>query len=651
VLIVRRIGAEVGRYYLDGRDPGRWSPGADALLGLTGPVGEADLRRVLSGRHPGSGRFLPERKPHRRRAGWDLIFAAPKSASLVEALGRPAVAQAHVAAVDAVVAHLEGRLRMKIGIAAGAPRRGEGLIGAAFQHHSNAAGEPHRHTHFLIANLSRTGDRWGAVLSDDWVIDRRAIDALYQLELRHQMAAHGVDLEWRMGDNGQADLAEVPRAAVRAGSTQGRLSARDGRFAARAAAVPRPWRRSVVEAGYREPTGAPGPAPALDDPRLDTAVAARLTARRSDFRGADALVALAETFAGGATTDQAFRWAETFCAASIPVPSPTSGPRWTTAAARDLDRELRDALLERGAVRVVGAPPGACALLAQAEHIERMAAEWERGGRRVAVDSPEPERWRLLAGIGADGGGADVLVVDGADRRTSRSLLRSLRRHGSEVVLVEGGTRPRLTNPVSHGLRDAADALGRVDPPVHRPWRLLDPGLEPGGVEGVGWATAGRLLAEWQARGRRELMVGLGLEEVRALNRAAAGPDRDPDDFRPGDRVVVLRGGAGRPRYGSLGTVVDGRPLRLAWDDGTVSEVPRPDGRSRPALGHGWAVTAHTAARTNSDLMVLGSARSLGLGPERIVAEVDRSLVEGSSRDRSSTLVPARPVPERGLGL
>jgi conjugative relaxase-like TrwC/TraI family protein len=651
MLIVRPIGAEVGRYYLDGRDPGRWTPGAHALLGLAGPVGEAELRRVLSGRHPATGRFLPERKPPRRRAGWDLVFAAPKSASLVEALGHPAVARAHMAAVDAVVAYLEGRLHMKIGIAAGSPLRAEGLIGAAFEHRSNAAGEPHRHTHVLVANLSRSGDRWGAILRNDWVIDRRAIDALYQLELRHQMVVHEVDLEWRMGDDGQADLAQIPRAAVRAASTQTRLARRDGRFAARASAQPQPWRRAVVAAGYREPTRGVGPAAGLDDSRLPTAVAARLTARRSDFRAADAVVALSETFPGGATTDQVHRWAERFCAGSIQVPSPTSAPRWTTAAARDLDRQLRDALLERGAVRIVGGPAGTCPLLSQAEYIEQLAAGWADGNRRVAVDSPEAERWRLLTGIGADADRADILIVDAADRRTTPSMLRTVRRHGGELVLVEGGTRPRLTNPVSHGLRDAADALGRIDLPAHLPWRIADVGRERDGPEPVGRVMAGRLLGEWQARGRRELLVGLGLEEVRALNRAAAGPDRNPDDFLPGDRVVVIRGGAGLPRYGSLGTVVDERPLRLAWDDGTVSEVAPPGGRARPRLGHGWAVTAPTAARTDRLLMVLGPARSLGFAAGRVVGEVDRAVIDGAMRDRRSALVPTRPAPERGLGL
>ncbi|HWC39380.1 MAG TPA: relaxase domain-containing protein, partial [Acidimicrobiales bacterium] len=118
---VRRGGE---RYYLDavaggaedhrrpGLEPdGVWLGRAAAALGLHGRVGGGELAAVLAGADPVSGELLNRAQDRVRVAGFDLVFAAPKSVSLCYALAdAPAAAEvrlAHEAAVAAAVGYLE----------------------------------------------------------------------------------------------------------------------------------------------------------------------------------------------------------------------------------------------------------------------------------------------------------------------------------------------------------------------------------------------------------------------------------------------------------------------------------------------------------------------------------------------------------------
>lgn len=101
-------GAE--EYYLRRPDhAGVWIGAGASRLGLDGAVSPDDLRAILDQRHPTTGEKLPARKI--RRVGFDLTLSAPKSVSLLWALGDPdqsaAALDAHHAAVRATVEYLE----------------------------------------------------------------------------------------------------------------------------------------------------------------------------------------------------------------------------------------------------------------------------------------------------------------------------------------------------------------------------------------------------------------------------------------------------------------------------------------------------------------------------------------------------------------
>ena len=610
------------------------------------------------------------------------MFGAPKSLSLVAASNRRGedIEDAHVAAVTGVLARLERDLQVHRRGSGGDRLLADGLVSAAFEHRENAAGEPHLHTHVLIANLGRAdGGDWGALAGAEWYVGRVGMAALYQLELRAQLEARGWDLAWRLRPDGLADLADVPRSVVRAASTQSRTAVADGRYSARAHAAPQPWRERVAGGGHpdwAEPVGNPStsvsePRPdPLSDPELARRVAVWLSARRSDFRLWDAVVALASSHPGGARADQAMEWVEQFCRTNQSVPSRTARARWATPAARRADDELLMVLRARadpamgdaverlatsdpgavveeltagaGGIHVLGAPPGRSDLLAQAEVIDRCRAAWEAAGKRVAVavsTADAAARWGVLAGLSPHRPGErpDVLVVDRADRRTSLELIRLVAGSGSTLIFVEGGTLPRLSNPASHGLTELADGIGRHSLPEHALWvpegpdAAARPGCPP-----VGRSAAQALLGEWASSERQSLLVGLGVEETRALNRAAVRlrsgrvPAPGGSDYVPGDRLVVLKGRPGLPRYGTFGTVVeiDGRIgrlpewVRIAWDNGDTTETR--DRRTLGGLGFGYAVGTHLANRSERPLMVLGPALALGRGRGRdlVVHEV-----------------------------
>jgi conjugative relaxase-like TrwC/TraI family protein len=81
---LQAVASGVEDYYLgSGEAPGQWIGQGSARLGVSGVVAADDLRAVLDGRCPSSGRSLVAvRRPDRLR-GLDLTSSAPKSVSLL----------------------------------------------------------------------------------------------------------------------------------------------------------------------------------------------------------------------------------------------------------------------------------------------------------------------------------------------------------------------------------------------------------------------------------------------------------------------------------------------------------------------------------------------------------------------------------------
>ncbi len=209
-------------YYLHaGEADGYWLGGGAGVLGLAGSVDGDDLRNVLRGQSPDSGENLLMRRMKDRVPGWDATFRAPKSVSLLYALGTPeasdAVRLAHDASVAAAVDFLERHAStVRRGYGGGESLTSSGFVGAAFRHRTSRAGDPLLHTHVLLANMLEGADgRWSSIDGRLLYNLAKTTGYLYQANLRHHLTQE-LGVGWNQVHNGVADVEGVTRKVIMA---------------------------------------------------------------------------------------------------------------------------------------------------------------------------------------------------------------------------------------------------------------------------------------------------------------------------------------------------------------------------------------------------------------------------------------------------
>ncbi len=232
MLSISKLGAGQESYYLDavargvedyyvgaGEAPGRWVGSAPGEFDLSGVVDANDLQAVLSGVDPQTGRRVAA--ANRKLPGFDATFSAPKSVSLLHALGTPRVrgevVAAHDTAVDAALGYLERQAAFTRTGRDGIHRVAtSGVVAAAFRHRTSRAGDPQLHTHVLIANLARGADRrWRTLDGRGLFLHKMDAGAVYQAQLRAELTRR-LGVEWSQPVNGLAEIFDVPRAVLRA---------------------------------------------------------------------------------------------------------------------------------------------------------------------------------------------------------------------------------------------------------------------------------------------------------------------------------------------------------------------------------------------------------------------------------------------------
>ena len=109
MLSIGKLTIEQSRYYerqvAQGRDdyysgrgesPGRWTGSGAETLELGGRVDDDGFVALMEGRDPGTGERLKRVGGRSKVAAFDLTFSAPKSVSVLFAIGEPALAGALV---------------------------------------------------------------------------------------------------------------------------------------------------------------------------------------------------------------------------------------------------------------------------------------------------------------------------------------------------------------------------------------------------------------------------------------------------------------------------------------------------------------------------------------------------------------------------
>lgn len=217
---VSQVAGNAEEYYsVRGEAQGQWIGKGAAELGLSKTVKAEEFKAVLSGHEPDSETSLSPTFSRRKVLGIDTVFRAPKSVSLMFAIGegvvRSEVLAAHDAAVLAGMDYIERHAAVGREGKAGVNKvRGSGLISSAWMHRTSRAGDPLLHTHVVSANMIHTeNDRWVTLDSKRIYRHAKTAGVLYQAELRRQLT-NRLGVSWQPVKNGLADVAGVDRKVI-----------------------------------------------------------------------------------------------------------------------------------------------------------------------------------------------------------------------------------------------------------------------------------------------------------------------------------------------------------------------------------------------------------------------------------------------------
>ena len=353
MLSIGKLTVEQSRYYerqvAQGRDdyysgrgesPGRWTGSGAETLDLRGGVDDDGFMALMEGRDPGTGERLKRVGGRSKVAAFDLTFSAPKSVSVLFAIGEPALAgalvEAHESAVDAALGYLE-REACRVRRGRGGARReaGEGFVGAAYRHRMSRAEDPQLHTHVVAANMACGADgRWTALDATPIYQHAKAAGYLYQAHLRAAVRERLPWVRWGPVRNGMAEIEQLSPAVLREFSTRRRqieererelvaagvdvgdsgreAIAHDTRGRKRYGIDTAPWRDVVRARAAEHGLGArelaalvlgPARAPEIPDPRVvsgELAGAGGLTERQNTFAKREAVMAWAAAHGQGA---------------------------------------------------------------------------------------------------------------------------------------------------------------------------------------------------------------------------------------------------------------------------------------------------------------------------------------------------------------
>jgi Ti-type conjugative transfer relaxase TraA len=222
-----QLGAEDPHARQHDEPAGKWIGSYAEKIGLAGEsVERGDISRALAGFHPRTGEALSNNAGNgKHKPGYDLTFSAPKSVSIVWASApeelRQKISEAQQRAVERALAHAEqcGAFVQRAGHAGAEKIPHREIAAATFEHSSSRAGEPHLHTHCVVANISENGKR-----IDFDTRYAHAIGTAYRAELAAELERLGFTIE---RDGRSFRIAGVPR------SLEKELSTREQQITAR----------------------------------------------------------------------------------------------------------------------------------------------------------------------------------------------------------------------------------------------------------------------------------------------------------------------------------------------------------------------------------------------------------------------------------
>jgi len=364
VLSIGKLAAGAGDYYsamvADGAEeyftgareaPGEWVGAGSDVLALSGIVDPGDFAAILEHRYPATSVRITAARSAPKVSGFDATFCAPKSVSVLHGLGTDdtvtrVVRDAHDASVRAALTIFEAEAsRGRRGHGGVEVVEGDGFVAAGFRHRTSRAGDPHLHTHVVIANLVHgPDDRWTSLDARPLFHWSKTVGYLYEAQLRHELTEH-LGVQWTGVRNGIADMTIVPRPVIDAFSTRrheieahleasGFDSARAAQIAtyatrrmkdhsATAETLADGWRSQADTLGFdidsvtdqlADPVlpATPVVAANIEELFVELAGPTGLTQHRAMFGRREVLRGICQRLPNGAPVEQIVRWAEQF---------------------------------------------------------------------------------------------------------------------------------------------------------------------------------------------------------------------------------------------------------------------------------------------------------------------------------------------------
>jgi conjugative relaxase-like TrwC/TraI family protein len=549
-------------YYLDAGEPaGHWRGDGALFLGLQGEVDDDSFLNLMAGLDPATGEPLGRAYGEDSVRGFDVTASAPKSVSVLFALGDDATRQAVLGAHDAAVAsmvdwiedHAHTRYRIDGQVAT---LDAEGIAAACFRQHTSRALDPQLHTHVVIPNRVAADDgRWLALDARTIKFDQRTLSALYHAGLRTELT-QSLGVAWEEPVRGIAEMRYVgedvrSEFSSRTRAVEDRIEEKLDRFAEQMERDPTPrerWRlerEAVTDSRPSKSHGEDAASLHLEwaeraiaighQPERIVAAAVLPTRDRRALDVATRQLAVAKALEALAESQSTWRPAELVreLAAAVPtdvtVPAETLVPWLDQVAGEviaerlvDLSRPIPEGVRLRSdgrpvtesvADRVLTTPE----ILAQEERLIAWAERRLGGGADVALDATE-----------------DMELLTGPQREVASALAGT-----RDLVLVVGPAGTGKTTAVA----PAVEQLRADGRPVF--------GVAPSAAAAEVLATDAGLAADT-------------LDKLLIEHRL----DRPPDhryDLPPGSTVVVDEAAmVSTPKLAELADLADDRGWRLA---------------------------------------------------------------------------------------
>jgi conjugative relaxase-like TrwC/TraI family protein len=436
--------------------PGVWLGAGAAALGLQGKVESEQYQRVMAGEDPRTGKRLIARRGQtvttrtgerewRELMGYDFTFSAPKSVSVLYAVGssklQQTLVEAHDEAVREALSYLEREAcRVRRGSASQGtihPEKAVGFVAAGWRHRMSREQDPQLHTHCTAGNLALgADDRYTALDAHAAYQHAKTAGMVYQAHLRQAVRDRLPWARWgEVSEHGQAELEQIPGEVLREFSTRRqKMLEKERALAAAGVAVSdhqrdrialatrkskrlideQPWREAIIaragEHGLRredverlERSGASQvPAHGIDVRQVadDLFSATGLTARQNTFHHRQVVGEVARRYGQGATVSQVLESAKQVLAAGRLAEVATGLDRtYTTEELLEHERRIVQ-LAEHGQQAGTMALPAALVERVLEELPFKLGGDQERALRAVVCSGRQIETIEALAGTG-----------------------------------------------------------------------------------------------------------------------------------------------------------------------------------------------------------------------------------------------------------